>query len=521
MSHPFGIWSILPPLVAIILAIATRRVVRSLLIGVAVGAAVLGVGSSRFGTAQVLTDQLVGNLIEPSNVQVFAFTLLMGAMVGVMSRAGGMHGVVDRLVPWAYNRRRGQMLTWAMGLLIFFDDYANTFLVGGTMAPLADRLRISREKLAYIVDSTAAPVAGLALVSTWVAGEIGYIEKGLQLASLPAETDAAAVFLASIPYRFYVLLALAFVPIVAWFGRDFGPMLAAEHRTAQGQAASVALPAAQQALAPSDDTPRRWGNAVLPILVTLGVTLAVLAATGAQRAGADARVGDWITQGDSYLSLVWGSAAGLAAVVMLAIAQRLLCMTALARAALRGAGHMLPALAVLWMAWTLADLSELLETGRYLAEQVLGRIDARGMPTLVFVLASAVAFATGTSWGTMGLLTPLVVPVTVQLLQQAGGAVTADHPVLLATVGGVLAGAIFGDHCSPISDTTVLSSQASGCDHGAHVRTQLPYALLVAAVAIVCGTLPAGFGLPPWPLVLVGCAVLVFLLRAVGKPATG
>ena len=520
-DHPFGLWSLLPPVLAITLAIVTRRVVMSLFLGVAVGALLLA-GANPLRTIETLAvDLLWKNLIDIGHLQVFAFTLMMGAMVGVMNRAGGMHGVVERLAPLAYNRRRGQLVTWVMGLAIFFDDYANTLLLGGTMRPLTDRLRISREKLAFLVDSTAAPVAGLAVISTWVAGEIGYIETGLQQATLATSTDGMTVFIATIPYRFYVLLALAFVFLVAWLDRDFGPMLTAERRVAAGGRPDENAPAlsVHQKLSPDESTPRRWPNALVPIVVTIATILFVLGYTGAKQSPASAGFFDWLSAGDSYWALVVGSFAGLVTVMLLAAGQRLLSPWAIAEAAMRGAVLMLLALMILWMAWSLADLTgpDKLQTGTYLGSLLTESLDVRWMPTVVFVLASAVAFATGTSWGTMGILTPLVISVTSELLARTGSPPAADDPLLLASIGSVLAGAIFGDHCSPISDTTVLSSQASSCDHIAHVWTQMPYALTVAAVAILCGTLPVGWGFSPWPLLVLGIVTLALVLRFYGK----
>jgi Na+/H+ antiporter NhaC len=227
-DHPYGLLSLLPPLAAITLAIVSRRVVISLLVGVFVGALVLQDWNLPAAIVATCKDHLWPSLANADHLRVFTFTLLMGAMVGVIHASGGMHGVVNALSPLARNRRSGQLTTWALGLIVFFDDYSNTLLLGGTMQPLADRLKISRAKLAYLVDSTAAPVAGLALISTWIAVEVGYIDDGF--AKLPVgavQVDGFGVFIASIPYRFYVLWALALVAIIGATGRDFGPMLAA------------------------------------------------------------------------------------------------------------------------------------------------------------------------------------------------------------------------------------------------------------------------------------------------------
>ncbi len=525
----YGWWSVVPPVVAIGLAIATRRVVTSLLVGTVVGTLILKDWSANrnplTSVADLCEDHLWPSLCHPDHIRVFAFTALMGAMIGVIHRMGGMQGVVLALTPLARTRRGGQLLTWFLGLLIFIDDYANTLLLGSTMRPLADRLRISREKLAYLVDSTAAPVAGLAVVSTWVATEISYIQTGLDELNLPSgSVDGFNVFIASIPYRFYVLWTLLFVPLVALLGRDLGPMLRAERlalASREGGRHGQLGPAADV-----EEVPHRWYNAAIPVLMTLGVTIWLLLLTGAQKVQ-----GGWPDQvswralvqffnhGDSYLSLVYGSLVGLLVAMGLARLQRILTLEQAQSAAFDGARLVLPALTILWLAWALSGITgqDQLGTGTYLGGLLQKSIDVRWMPTLVFLLAAFVSFSTGTSWGTMAILMPIVVSATYRMLTASAPPADPYHPLMIAAVGSVLAGSIFGDHCSPISDTTVLSSQSSGCHHMAHVWTQLPYALLVAATAVICGTLPVGFGWPVWPLHLLGLFVLTLMLWTFGR----
>ena len=521
-DHTYGWWSVLPPLAAIVLAIVTRRVQLSLLCGVLIGVVLLTV----FHPPTTWTDAILlpitaaeehlwSNLSDSDHLRVFAFTLLMGAMVGVISESGGMRAVIERVAPLARGRRGGQLVTWCLGLLVFFDDYANTLLLGHTMRPLCDRLRISREKLAYLVDSTAAPVAGVAIISTWVAAEIGYIDDGLSGLPWTTPVQGFEMFIATIPYRFYVLLALAFVFLVGLMQRDFGPMWTAELRAREPSAMRQD---------PMDLTldceAGHWVSAVAPVLLMLGITLLLLVATGYQNLGAGSDP-TWFTafiNGDSYLALVYGALAGLATAIVLAARfgvrqQRWL------GAAVSGARSMVPALTILWLAWSLSGMTSAryLGTGTFLGGAIESAISASWLPTVVFVLAALVAFSTGTSWGTMALLTPLAARSVHAMLSVDGAAVSASEPLVLATIGSVLAGAICGDHCSPISDTTVLSSQASGCDHIAHVRTQMPYALVVAVVSIGCGTIPVGFGVPVWMTLVAGLLVLVVSLRILGR----
>ncbi|MBB73090.1 MAG: hypothetical protein CMJ75_01110 [Planctomycetaceae bacterium] len=520
----YGIWSLVPPLLAIALAMLTRRIVVALAVGVFAGALILAGGNPVLATSRALEAHLWKSLADEQHLRVFTFTLLMGAMIGVVHRSGGMHGVVTLLAPLARNRRGGQFLTWLLGLLVFIDDYANSLLLGNTMRPLTDRLRISREKLAYLVDSTAAPVSGLALISTWVAGEIGYIEEGFRQLSGGVSVDGLSYFVQTIPYRFYVLWSLLMVPLVALLGRDFGPMLAAERRAFAGVVSGVSEPQDGPDLlaGPDSGKPLRWLNAVIPVVVTIVVVVGLLVLTGRSELG-DGKEGAYrllhlIGNGDSYLSLVYGSLSGLIVACGLAWGQRLLTAVEIRQAATQGARVVFPALSILWLAWAVSEITDEkhLGTAVFLGNLLEGALDLRWIPTAVFVIASLVAFSTGTSWGTMLILMPIVIGVTFKMLTDQGLA-DAEHPLLIAAVGSVLAGAIFGDHCSPISDTTVLSSQASGCHHVEHVRTQLPYALLVAAISILCGTIPVGFGFSVWLTLPVGSLLLIGALAAFGR----
>jgi Na+/H+ antiporter NhaC len=388
------------------------------------------------------------------------------------------------------------------------------------MRPLADRMQISREKLAYIVDSTAAPVAGLALVSTWIAGEIGYIDDGIkELRFSTTSFDALNLFVASIPYRFYVVWALLFVPLTILLGREFGPMATAEERCLRGETADEVTLSSND-LALGGETTRHWSFAALPVAVVVLVTTFLLFTTGLQALDekTPASLMNIFGNANSYLALVLGSLAGLIASLAMVIPLKAIHFADIRRAAQQGTAMMFPALAILALAWTLSLLTgeEMLGTGIYLGNFVSESISVAWLPTIIFLLASIVAFSTGTSWGTMGILMPLAIAATHKGLL-AAGPIDAYDPVFLAAIGSVLSGAIFGDHCSPISDTTVLSSQASGCNHMAHVTTQMPYALAVGAAAILLGTVPIGFGVSVWIMLPVGIAVLAIGLRVCGR----
>ena len=543
--HPYGLLSLAPSVVAIVLAIATRHVILSMLAGIFVGALITNGANPIGAVGDTLELHLWKSLTQEERLRVFAFTLMMGAMIGVIQRAGGMRGLVDLVSPWARNRRRGQITTWILGMLVFFDDYANTVLLGNTLQPLSDRLKISREKLAYLVDSTAAPVAGLAVISTWVAGEIGFVQEGLK--SVGAQ-DASAfrLFIESIPYRFYVLWALAFVFLVGFFQRDFGPMLKAE-RLALGSKSNARTNNVDD---PTQTKSAGWWNAVIPIALTVVAVLWLLIYTGreslhSEGAAEGATLWQIFGAADSYFALLWGSFSGMAISILMTMVQRLLSWQEITESIGAGARLMLPALAVLWLASALSTMTgnNLVEskpidetdpnypakayrlyTGEYLAGMITGgEGDPSGpiaawLPTIVFVLAAGISFSTGTSWGTMAILLPIAIPLVYGAIGEAGSDAWQSDPILIGAVGSVLAGSIFGDHCSPISDTTVLSSQACGCEHTAHVWTQLPYALTVGVISIVFGTLPIGFGISVWLTLPAGLIALIVFLLLVGRP---
>jgi Na+/H+ antiporter NhaC len=526
----YGWWSILPPIAAIVLAIATRRIYASLAAGVLMGVTIMAWPSSgswlelgKTVISSTAEGHLWPSLSEPKFLRIVAFTLLIGAMVGIVQASGGMRGILKLLLPLARTRVGGQLVAFALGLIVFIDDYANTLLIGPTLRPLFDRLRISREKLAYIVDSTSAPVAGLALVSTWVAGEMDYIQQGFQQVGVTC--NPFELFVASLPYRCYEILALLLVALLASMGRDFGPMLDAERMAARGELTYGGE--YEDELLPEETEPNRWYNALIPILLTIGAVVVLLSLTSnAQPAEDGGTSSGWrwwaeqLGQGDSYIALLYGALLGLVAAMGLAKLTGIR-WEQIRYSAMEGAIHVLPALAILWLARALGTLcgDEHLRTGVLISDGLKHlQVGAAAMPLVTFLVASLISLATGTSWGTMGLVTPLAIGVTFGLLQADSAAGPApDHPLLLATIGAVLAGAIFGDHCSPISDTTILSSRSSMCDHIQHVRTQLPYAGLAAMVSIL---LMIGFGLeiPPSIALPVGCVMLTAAVWFLGKP---
>ena len=515
--------SILPPLLAIAIALLFKRVVPALFLGIWVGAMLaieVSLGGMLMGLLSSFQVFVLNALANPDHASIILFTFMIGGMVGIISKNGGMQGVVNRIVDWANTAKRGQVATSLLGVGIFFDDYANTLVVGNTMRPVTDKLRISREKLAYLVDSTAAPSAAIAFVTTWIGYEVGLI--GASVRNLDGLDESAySLFLSSVPYSFYPLLAVAFVLMISLTGRDYGPMLKAEIRARTtgavlGEGANVDEAAGVDSgeTAPKEGVPHRMVNALLPVLVLIAGVMVSLYVTGE---GDNLR--DIIGSADSYKSLMWASLLGVLTAALLSVGQRILTIAEVVESWYSGLKGMLFAMIILVMAWSLSEITSVLHTADFLVTVLGDTVPAALIPAIVFVLAAATAFATGSSWGTMGILLPLVLPLAWAVMQANDMVAIHDYHILYSTISTVLAGSVWGDHCSPISDTTILSSMASGCDHIEHVRTQLPYALLVGLVAIVVGIIPAGYGLPWWIGLLAGLIILFSVLKTIGREA--
>lgn len=532
----YGTWvSLLPPLVAIGLALLTREVVLSLFAGIWIGALFLVNFNPFAGTGESL-DLLITALVDADHIAIIVFSLLLGGMVGVMSRGGGTQGVVDIMGKFAKNRKQGQLFSWASALFIFFDDYANTLIRGNALRPMTDRLKISREKLAYIVDSTAAPLAVSAIITTWIGFEITQIQNSL--AGLAEQTTDAAlatqlqagaenaftIFLHSVPYLFYPILALVFVLMTIIMKREFGPMLDAERRAASGRGVirEGSMPAADtnmESLQPLEGKPKRWYNAALPVGSVIIVALIGLYRTGSAALGpGEGGLTAIIGNADPFAALLWASFTGCAVAIGLAVFQKILTLNQALESWVGGMQSMLMAIIILVLAWGLGGVTQEIGTGTYLASMLEDTLPLALLPGLVFFIAAVTAFSTGTSWGTMAILFPVVVPLALAMGAGIGFAGGENYGILLGSISSVMAGAVFGDHCSPISDTTVLSSMSSACDLIDHVRTQLPYALVVAFVALAVGELPAAFEWlhPIWGL-LAGFVILYFILKFYGE----
>ncbi|MEM1433629.1 MAG: Na+/H+ antiporter NhaC family protein [Pseudomonadota bacterium] len=501
----------MPPILAIAIALATRAVIPALIVGIWSGVFLIdgpGVVSIWTSLLAFFDTYLVAAIADSDRVRVLLFTMMLGGLIGIIAANGGLRSFVEHVTRYASTARRGQLATAGLGLAIFFDDIANTLLIGKTMRPVADRLRISREKLAYLVDSTAAPIAGIAFASTWVGYEVSVIESTVAgIADL--DTPAYLIFLDAIPYSFYSILTLFMVFAVAWSGRDFGPMHEAE-RLARAQ-----VPVAEVTPAADEPTRGNASNALVPLAVCVVTLFASLLITGS---GDSFR--EIIGSADSYAALLWASLLGVLSACLITVWHRQLSLDAVMDAWVDGVRSTVYAVVILVLSWTLADVVKVLDTATFIIDSTRNALPIFLLPALSFLLGGVVAFSTGTSWGTMGVLMPLMLPLAWTLLtDQAAAGGPMELYIFHGAVAGVLAGAIWGDHCSPISDTTVLSSLATECVHIEHVRTQIPYAMTSGGCALLLCAIPVGLGVPWWLCLLVSGAAILLILRWLGRPA--
>lgn len=551
--------SILPPLLAIILALVFKEVIFSLVSGIFLGGAIMGVyaeGPSGIFTGffKIIDTYILGALNDSGHLSVIVFSTIIGGIVALISKNGGMKGIVNSIVRFANTARNGQLATWFLGIAIFFDDYANTLVVGNTMRAITDKLKVSREKLSYIVDSTAAPVSAIAFVTTWIGAELGYIGKGLENINANGEVISEGVysiFLNSLAYSFYPILTLFFIFYLVYRGKDYGPMLKAERRARGGEVVNEEDNSGDltelEDVAPLDGIQYRAFNAVIPVAIIVFGTLfglvvtgfdtlsAELSAAGIQNSGwgdiwsklslYDAnvdsftrRLGTLIGAADSYAALLWSSLASLATAMLLTISQRIMNLKDTVETTITGFKTMVPALMILILAWALAMVTDEMHTADYITGILQqGNIPYWTIPAITFILSAFVAFSTGSSWSTMALVYPLILPAAWSVCMDAGFDAEASMAIFYNTVSAVLAGSVLGDHCSPISDTTILSSLASGCNHIDHVRTQIPYALTVGGISVLLGTLLSAVGVPPILCFLIGIGAVVTVIELVGK----
>lgn len=534
-ADKFGILTILPPLVAIILAFVTKNVVLSLTLGVLSGTFLIklsghGIGYAIFYGFLDLINKVRDSLADPWNAGIILQCMSIGGLIAIVSKMGGAKAVAEALAKKAKTPVSAQIITWLLGIFVFFDDYANSLIVGPIMRPVTDKMKISREKLSFVVDATAAPIAGIALISTWIGYEVSLIKDGYS--QIGQSVNAYGIFLETIPYRFYNILILIFIVVTAVTLREFGPMLKAERRARYegkllSDTAKPMVSSEATGLEPREGIKLSIWNAIIPIGVLLigafggfyldgyntimGGEDEAVKAIVASAPASFAAIRETFSASDA--SIVLFQAGLLASIVAMAmgISKKIFTLGEAIDTWVEGMKSLIITGVILLLAWSLSGVIKELGTAKFLVAILSDTLPKFLLPTIIFIMGAIISFATGTSYGTMGILMPLTIPL-------ANGIAPGDAQYIILSTSAVLTGAIFGDHCSPISDTTILSSMGSACDHLDHVRTQMWYSLAVGAITILFGYIPAGLGLPiiiVLPLSLVATILMVYIL---GKP---
>lgn len=533
-SLSFGAMTILPPLVSIVLAFITRNVIVSLFLGTFSGCVILNLNgfnifSAIFQGAIDFTYRALEVLSDPWNAGIILQVLVIGGVIHLVAKMGGAKAIAEALARKAKTVKSVQLTTWLLGLAVFFDDYANALIVGPIMRPVTDKLGISRAKLAFIIDATAAPIAGLAIISTWIGLEIGLI--GDAFSSIGINVDGFSVFLQTIPYRFYNILILVFVFITAITLREFGPMLSAEKKARKALKREALLERVEKLekthneLEPKEGVKLSIWNAIIPIGTLVFSSLIGFYYSGYSSVmnGADvvakeifinapfsfSAIQEAFSNADASVVLFQGALLASLVAIIMSVCKKIFTISEAIETWIEGMKGLLITGVILVLAWSLSSVIKELETAAYLVSVLQFAIPKFLLPSIIFILGSIIAFATGTAYGTMGILMPLAVPLAY--------AINPDMSFIVACTSGVLTGAIFGDHCSPISDTTILSSTGAGCDHIEHVRTQIWYSLFVGAITIIFGYIPAGFGVSIWIILPAAIIALIAITFMVSK----
>lgn len=529
LGRLLGPVALLPPVVTIVLAFLTKEVLSSLLAGGVVGAALLtaacaepvGWGGAALNTLHRYVDGLVDVVAEPDNAAIIVLCLCIGGLTNLIRAAGGFSALARRLCRHVRSPRKAQAMASLTALAFFFDDYANALITGPVMRPIVDRARVSREKLAFLVDSTAAPVAGIALISSWIAAELAAIEAGFDV--LGVDQSAYAVFLGGVPFCFYNIFCLGFIGWLLITGRDYGPMYAAE--CAARSRPEGWAPDEEGGEAPTTNRASLF-IAVGSILLLCAFAVAGIWFDGRYSAVQAGLLTENVPFSLEALRIAFGQASTVYVLIeaalitaffaaLLALFSRTLSFEQVVGAWVDGAVQLLPTALILALAWALSEFIAQLGAAGYLAGVLSGSLPFWLLPSLVFLVCCGVSFSAG-SYGCMLMIMPMAVPIAYTIAYTTDG-VKDPWSLLCACVASVLAGSIFGDHCSPVTDTTILSAQGAGCPLMDHVKTQMPYALTVAAVATLIGTLPAGFGVSPAVLLPAGLALLGLILVRFGR----
>ena len=491
-------WALVPPVVAIGLALITKEVYSSLFIGIAVGGILYSGGSFERTVVHIFQDGIIGVLTDESKVGILLFLVVLGAMVSLMNKAGGSAAFGRFAAKGIKTRVGAQLATILLGVTIFIDDYFNCLTVGSVMRPVTDKFKVSRAKLAYLIDATAAPVCIIAPISSWAAAVTGFVEG----------EDGFSIFIQAIPYNFYALLTIAMMVGMVLMKVEFGPMLKHERNAVKGDLFTTeGRPYADES-DPSEISRGTVMDLLIPIISLIICCVIGMLYTGGFFSGVDFVTA--FSESNASLGLTLGSFFGLLITLVLYQVRRVLdfhdCMACIPE----GFKAMVPAILILTFAWTLKAMTDSLGADVYVADLVYNH--ARGLlnflPAIIFLVGCLLAFATGTSWGTFGILIPIVVGVFQN----------TNPELMIISISACMAGAVCGDHCSPISDTTIMASAGAQCEHVNHVMTQLPYAVTCAAVSFVT-YIVAGFVKTAWIALPVGIVLMLgamFVLKMLG-----
>ena len=528
----FGLFTLIPPIVAIVLAFITKNVVISLFIGVLSGGFILNLtGFNVFGALTQafldFIDRALNSLADPWNAGIIMQVLVIGGVINLVAKMGGAKAIAEALAKKAKTAKSTQLITWFLGICVFFDDYANSLIVGPIMRPVADKMKISRERLAFIIDATAAPIAGLAIISTWIGLEVSLISEGFQ--SIGVEASGFGVFLQTIPYRFYNILILAFIVITIITLREFGPMRKAEisaRKLKDLTNEEVAVTSSHMdELEPKEGVKLSIWNAIVPIgaLIISAIVAFYYSGYSSIMAGDDIAIKAIVTNSplsfkailevfaasDASIALLQSALFSTVVAIVMAVWKKIFTISEAIEVWIDGMKGLIITGVILILAWSLGSVIKELGAAEYLVEALNGAIPAFLLPSLIFILGAIISFSTGSAYGTMSILMPLAIPLAYKI--------NPEMSFVIVSTSAVLTGAIFGDHCSPISDTTILSSMGAGCSHIDHVKTQMWYALFVAAITILFGYIPAGFGLPIYIVLPMSCVALFIGVMIFGK----
>jgi len=530
-SQRFGILTLIPPLVAIILAFITKNVVISLFIGILSGGFIINLTGYNIFVAIAkafldFIDRALYSLADPWNAGIILQVLVIGGVINLVAKMGGAKAIAEALAKRAKTARGAQIITWILGILVFFDDYANALIVGPIMRPVTDKMNISRERLAFIIDATAAPIAGLAVISTWIGLEVSLISQGFE--SIGVEASGFGVFLQTIPYRFYNILILAFIVITTITLKEFGPMRKAEIEARKKSSEvinEVATSSEMDELAPKEGIKISIWNAIIPIGTLIFSAIAAFYYSGYSTImnGDDVVIQQLVktsplainsiievfAASDASVALFQSALFASIIAIIMAVCKKIFTISEAIYVWIDGMKGLIITGVILILAWSLGSVIKELGTAHYLVERLNGTIPAFLLPSLVFILGAIISFSTGTAYGTMGILMPLAIPLAYKI--------NPDMSFVIVSTSAVLTGAIFGDHCSPISDTTILSSMGAGCNHIDHVKTQIWYSLFIAAITVIFGYIPAGLGISIYVVLPVALLAVFVGVQIFGK----